>query len=90
MLFNSIEVRPPNSIHIETLIDTIEDQDEGNVVVQYDRSGTWCSLTIPQVTGELLVESDRILLRLGQAAAPKKLLDTFLRFREVLRSLQCY
>ncbi|MFY9251944.1 MAG: hypothetical protein WAO83_00710 [Fuerstiella sp.] len=90
MLFNSIEVSPPNSIHIETLIDTIEDQDEGNVVVQYDRSGTWCSLTIPQMTGELLVESDRILLRLGQAAAPKKLLDTFLRFREVLRSLQCY
>ena len=89
-LFNSIEVCPPNDIHIESLIDTIEDRDDGLVTIHYDRSVSWCRLTVPSEQGELLVESDRILLSLGQAAVPQKLLDTFLRFRAVLRDLDCY
>lgn len=89
-LFNSIEVTPTHPIHIETLIDTIEDREDSIVSVQYDRSVAWCRLSVTGETGELLVETDRMQLLLGQAAVPKKLLDTFLRFREVLRGLDCY
>lgn len=87
-VFNSIEVSPPATINMEEFIDSMEDLDKHTLSIDFDRTATWCQLSIVRVPGELLVETDQISLVLDQAQPPTKLLDAFFQFREELKDIE--
>ena len=87
-VFNSIEVCPPTTINMEDFIDSMEDLQKHTLSIDFDRTATWCQLTILRLPGELTVETDRISLVMEQAQPLTKLLDAFFQFREELKDIE--
>jgi len=87
-VFNAMEVNPPVSINVEDFIDSMEELDKPTLKLNFDRTATWCQLTIAAVQGELTVESDEISILLEQARPPAKLLEAFFQFREELKDIE--
>ena len=85
--FDTIEFAPPDSITIEEFIDMMEAKDDESMSIEYDRTGTWCELTVESIPGTLLVESDRVALTTNQPELPAKLLEAFLSFQKHLPAL---
>ncbi|MEZ6130617.1 MAG: hypothetical protein R3C59_18170 [Planctomycetaceae bacterium] len=87
-LFNTVEFQCPESIDMEAFIDQMEDRNDPDLSVDYDRSSTWCSLTTSRIPGELSVQSDRIALITQQPQLPARLLEAFFQFREQLVGIE--
>ena len=87
-VFNCVEVSLPSSISVEDFIDSMEDLDKPTLKLNFDRTATWCQLTIAKVQGELTVESDQISVLLEQPQPPAKLLEAFFQFREELKDIE--
>lgn len=86
-VFNTIEFEPPVAIEMEEFIDTMEERDNDSMSIEFDRTATWCELTVPSIPGTLLVESDRVALVTNQPQLPARLLEAFLSFQEHLPTI---
>ncbi|MCP4788111.1 MAG: hypothetical protein GY903_13380 [Fuerstiella sp.] len=89
-VFDTIEFEPPEPIHIEAFIDSVEDREDDSIKLDYDRQSTWCELTTALIPGQLLVESDRIAFVTNEPQLPARLLSAFFEFRTQLTGLECF
>ncbi len=89
-LFNTVELAPPEPIDIEAFIDSIEDRENSDLSLEFDRSVTWCQLTTPRIPGILCVETDCVALTTPQPELPSQLLEAFFSFRDQLTGIECF
>ncbi|MCA9049801.1 MAG: hypothetical protein KDA89_13790 [Planctomycetaceae bacterium] len=83
-LFDTVEFNPPGPIDLEELIDALEERDDESMSIQYDRSVSWCEVSLKPVPGVLKVETERIALRATTPIQPEKLIEGFIRLRRCL------
>ena len=89
-LFDTVEFSPPQPIEIEVFIDHLEEKNDDNISISYDRTATWCELVTDTIPGELTVTSDKISLKTPQPELPARLLEAFFEFRTCLRGIECF
>ena len=89
-LFNTVEFEPPEPIDVEDFIDAMEDRSDTSMQIDYDRTATWCQLSIESLPGQLKVENDRVAFVTSQPQLPAQLLDAFFRYREQLKGIECF
>ena len=89
-MFDTIRFEPPEAITIEEFIDAMEDRDDKTMTIDYDRTSTWCQLSLENIPGQLLVESDCVSLTTNQPQLPARLLEAFFRFREELTGIEWF
>ena len=87
-LFNTVEFQPPEPIDMESFIDSIEGREDDDIGIDYDRTATWCRLTMQKIPGELSVETDCVALITHQPQLPAKLLEAYFSFRNQLTGLE--
>ena len=68
----------------------MEDRDDKTMTIDYDRTSTWCQLSLENIPGQLLVESDCVSLTTNQPQLPARLLEAFFRFREELTGIEWF
>ena len=89
MVFDTVEFEPPEPIHIEAFIDSIENRND-SLNLEYDRQSTWCELTTALIPGRLVVETDRVAFVTNEPQLPARLLNAFFEFRTQLTGLECF
>ena len=88
-LFDTVEFEPPDSIDMEQFIDHLEDRADEDLVLEYDRTATWCLLTTERIPGQLQVTPERISLTTPQPELPAQLLQSFFDYRTCLDRINC-
>ncbi|MEY3458204.1 MAG: hypothetical protein RL215_1361 [Planctomycetota bacterium] len=81
--FDTLEflpLQPPDPVAV---IDRIEEQSPPDVVLNYDRHATWCSLTLPRQKVEFHITAELVSLRLQQPATPETLLSLFIQLQNL-------
>lgn len=86
-LFNTVEFEPLEPIDMEAFIDNIEDREDSDLSIEFDRTTTWCYVTTPRIPGTLSVETDCVALTTLQPELPARLLEAFFSFREHLTGI---
>ena len=76
--FNVLEVSLPNEIDIEDVIDSVEDCDDENVLVDYEKSATWCRIEFAGLARSIHVTPDRIQVRSSKEIAAEDLVSAFM------------
>ncbi|APZ91109.1 hypothetical protein Fuma_00695 [Fuerstiella marisgermanici] len=89
-LFDTVEFEPPEPIDMEAFIDSIENREDDDISIEYDRTAVWCQLMTDAVPGQLYVESDRVALVTQQPQLPARLLEAFINFRACLAGIECF
>ena len=86
-LFDAVEMDTDAQIDVEALIDTVEENESSEILIDYDRTATWCDLSIKGVPAVMSVRSEQILLRALQPMTPASLLKSFLNLQSQVMSI---
>lgn len=87
-LFDTVELLPPAGIDVAEFIDQVEDASPDGVTIDYDRTASWCVITIKKVAGQVRLTADLMSLVVHQPQAPAKLLDSFIKVRDCFRGIE--
>ena len=82
-VFDTVEFQPLQPPDPAAVIDRIEDQRPAELVLDYDRHATWCTLTLPRQHVELRITLELVCMRLRQPATPEVLLNLFQHLHEL-------
>ena len=82
-VFDTLEFQPLQQLDPAAVIDRIEDQRPADIVLDYDRHATWCTLTLPRQHVEFRITSELVCMRLRQPATPEVLLNLFQQLHEL-------
>ena len=87
--FDTLEFIPAELIEVDAVIDCIEGQPHSPLESDYDRTATWCRLSVPeQMSSTLLIETGLVSLKSLTPCPPKVLLRSFVTYRELLPAIE--
>jgi len=75
--FSTLIVEVENELDLETIVDTIEDEDPDGISVDYDKDLTWCEIQVLGSTATIVAEAYSIRVESVRETTPKQLLDLF-------------
>lgn len=75
--FSTLIVEFENELDLETVVDTIEDEDPEGISVDYDKDLTWCEIQVLGSTATIVAEAHAIRVESVRETTPKQLLDLF-------------
>ena len=75
--FSTLIVEVAQELDLETIVDTIEDEDPEGVSVDYDKDLTWCEIQVLGSTATIVVQAYSIRVESVRETTPKQLLDLF-------------
>lgn len=88
-VFDTVEFVPPEPVDVESFIDWIEDQPDGGLTPDYDRTATWCRLTAPaKMSATMLVQHHLVSLKSLTPCSPETLMRSFLAFQQLLPAIE--
>lgn len=76
--FNILEVVLEEPIEVEDVIDEVEDCDDPDVKVDYEKDASWCNITFRGRKESIYVQADKIRVSSGAEIAPSDLIEIFL------------
>lgn len=77
-LFNILELALEKPVDVEDVIDEVEDCDDPNVSVDYEKDATWCRIDFRGRNESVHVEAERIQVRSSGDIPPSQLIEAFL------------
>ena len=75
--FSTLIVEFENELDLETVVDTIEEEDPEGISVDYDKDLTWCEIQVLGSTATIVAEAHAIRVESVRETTPKQLLDLF-------------
>ncbi len=72
--FESVELISRHAIDLEELIDRLEELDDKDMVIDYDRQATWCKLSFEGLEGHMVFRSECVSLHKPQTESPSRLI----------------
>ena len=75
--FSTLIVEVETELDLETIVDTIEDEDPDGISVDYDKDLTWCEIQVLGSTATIVAEAYSIRVESVRETTPKQLLDLF-------------
>ena len=84
VVFDTVVVRPGEPIHLESIIDRIEEVDDDRLWVEYDRQVTRCKVTLDGCPERILITTEEFRIVHPQAQSPRILVDSLLRVQNRL------
>ena len=76
--FNILEVVLEKPIDVEDVIDEVEDCDDPDVKVDYEKDASWCNITFRGRKESIHVQADKIRVSSGAEIPPSDLIEIFL------------
>jgi hypothetical protein len=86
--FDTLEFTPTEPIDIETLIDRIEELEDGRIQIEYDRTATNCTLSMKGVKGEIQVAKEKVKFHQRAVADPRQLVQSLVKIQQALVDMQ--
>lgn len=81
-VFDTLEFLPLLPADPAAVIDRVEDQQQSQIKLDYDRHATWCTLTFQRPIVVLRITADSVSLKLQQPSTPEVLFNLFLKLQE--------
>ena len=75
--FSTLMVEVESELDLETIVDTIEEEDPDGVTVDYDKDLTWCEIQVLGSTATIVAQAHSIRVESVRETTPKQLLDLF-------------
>lgn len=76
--FNILEIQLKESVDVEDVIDRVEDSEDPNIKVEYEKDATWCRIEFRGRKESIYVQADAIQVRSDGEVSPETLIEMFL------------
>lgn len=76
--FNILELALQQPVDVEDVIDEVEDCEDPNVSVDYEKDATWCRIRFRGRSESIHVEAERIRVQSSSDIQPSELIEVFL------------
>ncbi|MEM8713119.1 MAG: hypothetical protein AAGG01_19395, partial [Planctomycetota bacterium] len=86
--FSCLRFTPPVTIHVETFIQRMEDMGDELQSLDFDTSGTRCSLRLRGVEARIEVTATNVLIQHDRSKDPRALIEAFSESQRLLIETQ--
>ncbi len=80
--FHSLEVATSEPLDLEAIVDAIEDAENENVSVDYDKDLTWCEINVLNSATTVVIEENLIRIESTSDTTPQELLASFVSVQQ--------
>ncbi len=75
--FNVLEVVASDDLEVEDVIDCVEDEEDNDISVDYEKAATWCRIDFAGAPHSVHVDAQRIQVRSSKEVTPEGLVSAF-------------
>lgn len=83
-MFDTLEFSPPQPIVVADLIDRVEQLEDDRLTLDYDRTATWCTLTLAGLPGKIHIAPRTFAVIHTSPRTPRMLLQSFFDIQRTL------
>lgn len=80
--FSILETITTDDLDLESIVDHIEEVDEDDIKVDYDKNLTWCELEISGASTSVTIRENSIRVASRREVSPRQLVESFLEIQQ--------